>query len=66
MHPLVERLGGKLDEGVYVIEEAAERAGVTPELLRAWERRYGVPLPERSVSGHRLFGGRHPGRALDT
>lgn len=52
---LVERLGGKLDEGVYTIKEAAERAGVTPELLRTWEKRYGVPLPERSASGDRLY-----------
>jgi DNA-binding transcriptional MerR regulator len=44
-----------LGEGAYKIKEAAERAGVTPELLRAWERRYGVPLPERGPSGHRLY-----------
>ncbi len=24
-------------------------------MLRAWERRYGVPLPKRSASGHRLY-----------
>lgn len=44
-----------MGEAAYKIREAAERAGVTPELLRAWERRYGVPLPKRSPSGHRLY-----------
>lgn len=29
--------------------------GVTPELLRAWEKHYRVPLPKRSASGHRLY-----------
>ena len=48
-------MGGKLGEDAYTIEEAAERAGVTPGLLRAWERHHGVPLPKRSASGHRLY-----------
>ena len=37
------------------MKAAAARAGVTPELLRAWERRYGVPSPARSASGYRLY-----------
>jgi MerR family transcriptional regulator, light-induced transcriptional regulator len=44
-----------LDEGIYTVKAAAARAGVTPELLRAWERRYGVPSPARSASGYRLY-----------
>ncbi len=44
-----------MGEGVYRIKAAAEQAGVTPELLRAWERRYGVPSPGRSPSGYRLY-----------
>jgi MerR family transcriptional regulator, light-induced transcriptional regulator len=44
-----------LSEGVYTIKVAARRAGVTAELLRAWERRYGVPSPQRSASGYRLY-----------
>jgi DNA-binding transcriptional MerR regulator/methylmalonyl-CoA mutase cobalamin-binding subunit len=28
---------------------------VTPEVLRAWERRYGVVVPERTASGYRLY-----------
>lgn len=29
--------------------------GVQPDTLRAWERRYGLPLPGRSDGGHRLY-----------
>jgi methanogenic corrinoid protein MtbC1 len=29
--------------------------GVPADTFRAWERRYGVPRPERTASGHRLY-----------
>lgn len=31
------------------------RTGLTPDLLRAWERRYGVVAPTRSEGGQRLY-----------
>lgn len=31
------------------------RTGLTPDLLRAWERRYGVVAPGRSDSGQRVY-----------
>ena len=37
------------------IGELARRTGVSPELLRAWERRYGLLRPERSSGGFRLY-----------
>ncbi len=40
---------------MYTISEAARRAGVTPELLRAWERRYAVVAPQRTASHYRLY-----------
>lgn len=40
---------------MYTIKEAAARAGLTPALIRAWERRYGVVRPARSASGYRLY-----------
>lgn len=40
---------------MYTIGEAAQRAGVTPEVLRAWERRYAVVTPRRTSSGYRLY-----------
>ena len=29
--------------------------GLKPDTLRAWERRYGMPNPERTPGGHRLY-----------
>jgi DNA-binding transcriptional MerR regulator len=37
------------------IGELSRRSGVSPELLRAWERRYGLLQPERTVGGLRLY-----------
>lgn len=37
------------------IGEFARRVGVSPELLRAWERRYGLLQPIRSEGGFRLY-----------
>jgi DNA-binding transcriptional MerR regulator len=33
----------------------SRRVGVSPDLLRAWERRYGVPAPARTAKGVRLY-----------
>jgi DNA-binding transcriptional MerR regulator len=33
----------------------SRRVGVSPELLRAWERRYGLLQPSRSTGGFRLY-----------
>lgn len=38
------------------IGELARRTGVAPELLRAWESRYGLLAPERTAGGFRLYG----------
>ena len=37
------------------IGELSRRSGVSPELLRAWERRYGLLQPARSAGGLRLY-----------
>ena len=41
--------------GKYTVNEVEERTGVPATTLRQWERRYGVPKPERSDSGYRLY-----------
>jgi DNA-binding transcriptional MerR regulator len=43
------------DSGQLRIGEFARRVGVTPELLRAWESRYGLTRPIRSPGGFRLY-----------
>ncbi len=40
---------------MWTIKEAADRAGLSPDVLRAWERRYGVVRPARTPSGYRLY-----------
>jgi MerR family transcriptional regulator, light-induced transcriptional regulator len=37
------------------IGELARRTGVNPDVLRAWERRYGVIRPDRTEGGFRLY-----------
>jgi len=37
------------------IGELSRRTGVSPELLRAWEQRYGLLRPTRSAGGFRLY-----------
>ena len=43
------------DSGPLRIGELSRRSGVSPELLRAWERRYGLLSPARSKGGLRLY-----------
>jgi MerR family transcriptional regulator, light-induced transcriptional regulator len=43
------------DAGYLRIGELARRTGVSPELLRAWEQRYGLLQPTRTAGGFRLY-----------
>jgi DNA-binding transcriptional MerR regulator len=40
---------------LYTIKQASTRSGVPVQLLRAWERRYGIVQPARTDSGYRLY-----------
>jgi DNA-binding transcriptional MerR regulator len=42
-------------ESRFRIGELSRRSGVSPDLLRAWERRYGLLHPSRSPGGLRLY-----------
>ena len=37
------------------LKAVVQETGIKPDTLRAWERRYGLPEPERSTGGHRLY-----------
>lgn len=39
----------------FSIQATAERTGLTPHVIRAWERRYRAIEPERSQGRHRLY-----------
>ncbi|MGY2260641.1 MerR family transcriptional regulator [Pseudomonas sp. SDO55104_S430] len=42
-------------EELFPIREVSRLTGVNPVTLRAWERRYGLIVPTRTESGHRLY-----------
>jgi DNA-binding transcriptional MerR regulator len=42
-------------EPTYPVRAAARMTGLTPDLLRAWERRYGVVSPVRTKGGTRRY-----------
>jgi MerR family transcriptional regulator, light-induced transcriptional regulator len=45
------------DQAYLRIGELSRRTGVSPELLRAWERRYALLRPQRTDGGFRLYSG---------
>ncbi len=42
-------------EAVYNTRAVVQRTGVPADTFRAWERRYGLPSPSRSVGNQRLY-----------
>jgi DNA-binding transcriptional MerR regulator len=43
------------DEPIYNVKAVCQRTGITAATLRAWERRYGLPTPNRTAHGYRLY-----------
>jgi DNA-binding transcriptional MerR regulator len=56
----------KEQEGYLRIGELARRTGTSPELLRAWEQRYGLLRPSRSDGGFRLYSDQDEARVSRT
>ncbi len=46
---------GIKNEPTYNLKAVVKETGIKPDTLRAWERRYGLPQPERTEGGHRIF-----------
>ncbi len=46
------------DPGRYRIQTVADMTGVSAATLRQWERRYGVPSPDRTESAYRVYSAR--------
>src|ERR1043165_8872226 len=40
---------------VFNTKAVARETGVPADTFRAWERRYGMPRPQRTTGGHRLY-----------
>lgn len=48
-------MSAKQEAPRFNLKAAVKQTGIKPDTLRAWERRYGLPNPERSSGGHRLY-----------
>ena len=51
-------LGPFSTQPVFNTKAVARETGVPADTFRAWERRYGVPHPQRTDGGHRLYSDR--------
>ena len=40
---------------IFNLKAVLKETGIKPDVLRAWERRYGLPMPRRTAGGHRLY-----------
>lgn len=48
--------GEAMDDAAHLrIGELSYRVGISPDVLRAWEKRYGLLKPSRSEGGYRLY-----------
>ncbi len=43
------------DRPLYNLKAVVQKTGVAEHTLRSWERRYGLPSPQRAPSGRRLY-----------
>jgi MerR family transcriptional regulator, light-induced transcriptional regulator len=48
-------MNSSADIPVYNLKAVVHETGLKPDTIRAWERRYGLPEPKRTESGHRLY-----------
>ncbi|MBB4827077.1 DNA-binding transcriptional MerR regulator [Sporosarcina luteola] len=43
------------DNGVYTIKQVAEATGLSTQVIRKWEERYSLILPDRLPNGYRIY-----------
>jgi DNA-binding transcriptional MerR regulator len=55
MIPSIMSYASLSTEPRHPIRVVSERTGLSPDVLRVWERRYGVVMPGRSEGGQRLY-----------
>ena len=44
-----------MEKKIYPIKVVAQKSGLSQHLIRAWEKRYGAVIPERSKNNRRLY-----------
>lgn len=42
-------------KSTFNLKAVVQETGLKPDTLRAWERRYGLPQPDRTDGGHRIY-----------
>jgi len=45
----------RTESPTFNLKAVVQETGIKAETLRAWERRYGIPRPERTGGGHRVY-----------
>ncbi len=48
-------MSSDIDTPAFNLKAVVRETGLKPDTLRAWERRYGLPSPQRTGGGHRLY-----------
>ena len=48
-------LNGMETKSLYPIRYVSQRTGLTPHVIRAWEKRYNAVVPDRSAKNRRLY-----------
>src|SRR5689334_8693153 len=51
----IPQLGQFSTAPIFNTKAVARETDVPADTFRAWERRYGIPRPERTAGGHRLY-----------
>ncbi|MCA9979310.1 MAG: MerR family transcriptional regulator [Anaerolineales bacterium] len=51
----IDRKMPLVEQPTFNLKAVVNETGLKPDTLRAWERRYGLPDPERTSGGHRLY-----------
>jgi DICT domain-containing protein len=54
----------RINDNPFSIGDVVQATGLTEAALRAWERRYGFPQPQREPSGHRRYAAEEVERIL--
>ena len=48
-------MAGTSKTPAYNLKVVVRETGIKPDTLRSWERRYGLPKPQRTPGRHRLY-----------
>lgn len=51
-----------MDQPIYSIATVERETGLSKDVLRMWERRYGFPAPQRDANGERIYPGEQVAR----